>query len=259
MRAFLPVVGLGILLCGCTQTEFASNSEPSVQRYVDDVLKTCADYRAAGKLTKVSKTITFADPATEVSGTVCKWGVGDNAPMRGGAAAARYEQLQSVNLDSAWLVCGMNIDFPDQLFQYDDHFFLTLNDNVVATSTSALLEHFPRQTLSIAGQSTEVYRYGWEFIRDKSHGISNSIAQDYCVGMGALSNCSWPLTEQTGSITMDMHPNLVVALANNYFESNKRFDLEFITTGDDNPSSDCQHKPITFTVDVEYIKGVATP
>ena len=180
----------------------------------------------------------------------CAWGQDGNSPMRDAFITARVEETYSFELPENSLVCGIEFDFSvaEQEFWYDDHFLMHLN-NVVLTSSFDFEPELGFGDLQL---------YDWEAIRGIPWlNLTEPRDIPYCLSdSGDPSRCSFPETDTAGLIEVDIPPaTLQKIIAREPSRTSHVFG--FVTTGDDNPPSDCSHFPLFFRVGVSYV--TATP
>jgi len=178
----------------------------------------------------------------------CPWGVDGNLEMQDLVLTARVEQIESLDIADDVVMCDLDLDLSGlvpgevQLMFYDDYFFFTFNDVVLASS------HAP----AVAGLDTEdgMPIYDWADIVGTPfpHGDA-----PFCLGEeSGDATCDIPSTQTEGPITLSFGSDVVNQLSARAFHEG-RFDFGFITTGDNDPATDCQHAEFGFTVDVEYL------
>lgn len=178
----------------------------------------------------------------------CPWGVDGNLDMQDTYLTARVEQVEDLDLDEEIVLCDMELDLSGlvpgevQLMVYDDYFFFTMNDVVLASS------HAP----AVAALSTDddLPIYAWDEIVGAPfpHGDA-----PFCLGEeDGEADCEIPSTETEGPISLSYSKDLVAALSARALDE-ERFEFGFVTTGDNDPATDCQHAEFGFTVEVEYL------
>lgn len=178
----------------------------------------------------------------------CAWGEDGNTQMQDLVLTARVEQTESLDIDDDVVMCDMDLDLSGlvpgeiQLMVYDDYFFFTFNDIVLASS------HEP----AVAGLDTDddLPVYDWERIVGTPfpHGDA-----PFCLGEeSGDADCDIPGTETEGPISLSFGSDIVNELSARAFDEG-RFDFGFVTTGDNDPETDCRHAEFGFTVDVEYL------
>lgn len=249
MKVFIAsiILSAGLLFQNCSKVQF---EELTSQQLAVAAIKTCEEARNKGEIQTQTYEVEFADPGE--NGPICPFGEDDNAPLHNGYVAARIEQAQVANLPANSVVCGLSLEFADQPFKYDDHIFFTVNDKVMASSAAWAVDLFPKTNFKVGNKTISVPHYNWASIRDQKHlDGSQQELNDFCLGHEEdMSACSWPLTEHEGQIQMQMHEDLVATIGSTAQNNSVKFG--FITTGDDNPPTDCMHEPISFSVEVEY-------
>lgn len=172
----------------------------------------------------------------------CAWGQNGNLNTRNGYVQARSEQSYSLPVPANAVICDMSLDFPSQPMLYDDQIIMTFNGYVLASSYKALTDLLPRDG--------ELRRYEWESLKGRSSDVSGYAP--YIVGQeSGLASIQMPATQSTGQIKMQMDKQLFYTFAAKKVpDQAHRFG--FITTGDNDDASDCQHEPIAFSLTVKY-------
>ncbi len=181
----------------------------------------------------------------------CSWGKGDNLEPANGYFTARVEEVVALEMPEDAVICDMSFAFSGivpgdiQVMVYDDHFFFTFNDIVLAASYGPAVE---------ALEETDGLRqYAWEPIAGMEYHTEDSYSS-YCLGEDeGEATCDIPDTEVEGEISLSYSDSIVSELSLRAIED-ERYDFSFITTGDDNPNSDCMHEEFSFTVDVPYLQ-----
>ena len=128
---------------------------------------------------------------------------------------------------------------------YDDNFLLTFNDVVLAASYGPMVSEFR--------EDDGLFLYEWERLVGYPFGFQ--AVPVYCLGANeGLSECIIPPPESPGLISLDFGGELIDALSLIAVQE-ERYEFMFVTTGDNDPATDCSHAAFRFTVDVT----VATP
>ena len=180
----------------------------------------------------------------------CPFGQADNLGRRNEYFQARIEQSKKFELPKDAVLCNVQFAFPEQAFNYDDHFVFSLNNNVLASSY---------KFTSLVSQNN-LLKYDWANIRGKKW--DSSVEGIYCAnGDGIKSSlCSFPKTEQQGSIKLEFAPQVFQKIfinhANSSLESNMH-EFKWVTIGD-NDDFDCEHTSIRFSVLVTYVGGASS-
>ena len=178
----------------------------------------------------------------------CPWGEGDNLDIEDTYLTARIEQSEALDIDDEVLLCDLEFDLTGlvpgevQLLHYDDYFFFTFNDVVMASSHAvAVMDLETDDDLPI---------YDWADIVGAP--FPNGDAP-FCLGESAGDGaCEIPSTDTTGPISLEFRSAVTNALSARAL-AEERFDFGFVTTGDNDPGTDCMHDEFGFTVDVEYL------
>jgi hypothetical protein len=208
----------------------------------DQLIKTCADAKASGKLVSEVIEVDFEDPGVE-----CNWGHAGNLSIKDGYIRGRVEQVKSVDFSNQGTVCNLEmVNMDEQNFYYDDNIFLNLNGFVLA-STSNFSSHLQSQN--------GLYKYSWANLvkQDAQNNAEDTTAdKQYCAGSEqGQSSCSFPQTESYGSVQLQFEDKLIQTILG--MTSASKLNLTMVTTGD-NDSTDCQHVPLHFKINVQYFK-----
>jgi len=183
--------------------------------------------------------IVFDDPGYD-----CLWGQAGNSPTRDKYVTARIEQPEGLSLPQGHVVCALDFSFERQRFRYDDHILVHFNDILILSS----FDFSPQ--LSVGDQQV----YDWNKIRDmKWLDIFPPRDNIYCPGTTqGNSSCSFPETEEFGNIELDIHPSVI---QNIMARDVDRFEhtMTWVTTGDDNPGTDCSHEPVRLELIITFI------
>ncbi|MGE4130175.1 MAG: hypothetical protein AB7F86_00975 [Bdellovibrionales bacterium] len=226
-------------------------SNPPTVLPPDVVIQNCALAQAMGSVLTSTQSIVFEDTKVETGrAQVCEWEVGDNLSKQDGTLRARYEQTAALNLPAGAVVCDVQMQTPLQKFQYDDVFFLTFNNRILASNDMTAVNRLtPEGKIQADGKMMDLYQYDWLGIRTAP--FQNNTREDYCLGAtDGISSCTWPLTEQAGDIIFQFHPELFIRLGLADSVTNQKFG--FIITGDNDPSTDCYHEKLEFSMTVKY-------
>ena len=178
---------------------------------------------------------------SENIGSRCAFGRDGNMSMKNGALAARIERSFAVGIPKSRIVCSLSTSSDgNQTVRYDDHLFLSLNDNLIMTRSAAFS--------SLNKQGNGFYRYEWDRLKGQGTG---SLGSPFCAeGV----SCQLPQTERSGSFGFSLDD----AANKRLFGSLLGQDLSFrlVITGDDNLDSDCQlYNSITMKINYTYVNN----
>lgn len=200
----------------------------------------CDNAAKMGKLKKQVLTASFPNPKK-----TCDWGLNGNYNQENDSIRARREQFQTLNLSMGAKVCSLNMkSVTEDKFFYDDNIFLTLNGYVLASTSN-----FSQHLISNNG----FYQYNWTRLRNKdaqNHDYNTTLEKQYCAGAALGSSCSFPETETYGAVKLQFKDEVFQKILG--MTNASQVKLGVITTGDDNPDTDCQHVDINFNVEVSY-------
>lgn len=207
---------------------------------VDTLMKSCDEAKSRGKLQTHTSPLTFENP-----NKVCDWGQNDNLDIKNGYVRARTEQLSMVSIPEGATICQVKmVNLDQQDFLYDDNIILTLNKYIIASTTD-----FSRHLTNTNG----FVRYDWAKLVDKP--AQNTAAdttpdKQYCAGkMEGFSDCLFPKTETVGTIHLQFDERVMQNILG--MTTPNQLELGLVTTGD-NDSTDCQHVPVRFMIEVSY-------
>ena len=188
-------------------------------------------------------------PAEEAG---CDWGQNGNLQMAQGRVTGRSEQVVQVELPQTGVICDLGFAFDtidpsfsqQQQFVYDDNFFLTFNDVVLAASYGPMVTE-------LFENDRGLYRYDWDRLKGYEFGFGG--APTYCIGADeGLSECNIPPPETNGLMSLAFGGELVRRLSYVAVEEN-RFEFMLATVGDNDPQSDCSHEAFGFQIEVTYV------
>lgn len=172
----------------------------------------------------------------------CSWQMNGNLEMKNGYAQARSEQSYSLPIPANAVICDMAFNFPTQSMNYDDQIIMTMNGYVLLSSYKPLTDLLPKDG--------DLRRYEWASLKGQSTNVGGY--DPYIVGKElGLASVQMPATQSTGQIQMQMDKQIFYKFAAKKLPANKH-QFGFITTGDDDDPSDCQHEPIAFSLNVKY-------
>jgi len=232
-----------LLLIGCNQGKTSLGYLEDLEDIDDagDVEDACDDYEDFIETDEVR--IIFEATTGE-----CPWDEDDNISEEDTYLTARIEQSEVLDLDTEVVICDMALDLSGlalgqiQLMVYDDYFFFTFNDVVLASS------HAPAVELLSTDGGMPIY--DWAEIVGAPFPDGDA---PFCLGEDSGdSQCEIPSTQVEGEISMSFSTDIINELSARALDED-RFEFGFITTGDNDASSDCQHDEFSFAVAVEYL------
>lgn len=229
-------------------------SDPVIEKHI----KTCNELLSSRQYRLKTQTIRFEDTKVESGrNQVCEFATDNNTEYKGNLTTkneylrARYTQDRVIELPAGAVICDMEIESAEQDFNYDDVFFLSLNNYVLASNhrselTKVLSPEVVRHSRS--GRDVSLYAYDWLKVRET---FFENIENDFCLGAEQnLSSCQWPISEQYGKIRLKFDPEILVRLSEK--KQNARQALSFVITGDDNKDSDCYHQRLDLGLEIKY-------
>ncbi len=157
------------------------------------------------------------------TGAMCPFGKDDNLPETQAILTARISKEYPISLPKNYYVCSMSVDAGAQQMRYDDHLILTLNSNLLVSSTT--------EVNALLTGANGFKQYNWKQIVGRSAADSDS----YC---GSFVDCEIPRTEQVGRFRFSIKPEANAALFSSLAGKDLSFNL--IMMGDNDIVSDCQ-------------------
>lgn len=262
--------------------------QPPSETVIHDRIMKCNDLKAKNKLTKALGVINFADTRVEYNRInkldsenkrVCEFatdklydsiknGVKEyrgNLDMDDNFVRARYTQNRLFSLPEGAVLCDMSIESKVQSFYYDDMFYISYNGVIIASNHRdefiSRLQGSYKTNIKLTSQTNtfiNFYTYNWLAIRGVSFD-SDKTDNDYCIGKDELgSNCSWPKTEKEGTIMFNLASELLIRMFS--LKSTTQQTLQFVITGDNNPTDDCYHENLDLNLEIQYyIPTTTTP
>lgn len=218
----------------------------------DEILKNCEDAQAKGYMeAPMTVTIVFADTRQESGRSqVCEFNKNGNIGMINDFLTARYEQVQQLQLPQGADLCDLEFSMDIQQLKYDDIFYLTLNDRVLASNHRASVEQLEVESIDLpGGAEVPLYNYAWGNLVEFP--FNNGNLHDYCFGQSeGFANCMWPETQKTGDFQIEYDHDLLIHMGAKSRDHNHQ--LKFVVTGDNDPSSDCYHEKFQFVLKATY-------
>lgn len=229
IKCFILILTVSIAACNKVQmTDVASVESLNAPQSTAYVIDTCA-----GRTHQhVTANLNFPKPDK-----TCEWGKDGNLAVRDHYFQGRIEQVQAIELPANSIICDLNFNFVEQQFLYDDHFLVSFNDAIIASSYN-----FD----STFSKQYGLLRYDWKkmagmFWDHKAEGV-------FCAPGGA---CAWPATDTPGSISLNYDALVFQKLmAENLGRT--RHEIKFVSIGD-NDAGDCEHSEVNFSIDVDYV------
>lgn len=236
---------MAALLIGCasgTVDEGKGSSGSLSINSAEDVERACEENDP------ISVRLEVEFPATEPG---CPWGEGDNLDSAQGVITARIEQTVTLDLPEDAIVCDIAFDFLGPSggvgtpMEYDDNFWFTFNDVVLAGSYGPMVDEF--------GTEDGLPVYSWADIAGYAFEFDDAVPT-FCLGEeDSLAICNIPPPETDGIMSLQFAESLVNTLSFTAVESG-RYDFGFVTMGDNDADLDCAHETFTFAVDVPYVR-----
>lgn len=262
----LTVTALGILAIGligftnCSKVGFeamperVTGSGDAVLPPPSEVIANCKTALQDGTLKNLQRQIVFEDSRVETGrAEICEFETDDNLAQKQDFLTARYTQSVELDLPEGSIICGAEIQSGTQSFEFDDMFYLTFNDFVLASSLNRSIQQLDMSPVTIenSGKMVGLYHYDWLKVRNANFTGVNSQSDDYCLGEAeGHASCSWPLSQQQGQISLQFDPELLINIGLRAGDEPQRFG--FVVTGDNDPLKDCYHEKLTFDTKIYY-------
>ncbi|RYZ90752.1 MAG: hypothetical protein EOP06_07540 [Proteobacteria bacterium] len=251
------LIGVGMIgYTNCSNVKFdADNNSPvtvtGIQTVQEEIIN-CANAAKNGKLVVVEKTLTFESPKVETGrSVVCEYGKNDNLDQDENVLTARYEQSATVQLPGNSVLCSAAMKSNSSTFTYDDMFYLTFNDYILASSLKKSLGGLQSDSFAVGSTTERAYKYSWLGVRSTNFDQVNENSDNYCFGRASgAGDCQWPNSEKSGPFSLQFDQSLVVAVGLKAAGGTQQF--KFITTGDNNPELDCTHDRLDLNVTYSY-------
>lgn len=181
----------------------------------------------------------------------CPFGERDNLEREDAHVTARIEQSDALSLPADAVICDVVFDFEGVSggqgtpMVYDDNFFFTFNDVVLAASHAPMVQQ-------LEAEDGLFYAYDWADLAGTPFSFDTDIPT-FCIGEDAgLSTCDIPPPETDGVMALSFDGDITSELSYRAVDE-QRTDFSFVTIGD-NDDSDCSHEAFSFAVEVPYIK-----
>jgi hypothetical protein len=195
--------------------------------------------------------ITFANSTRN---NACTW---DRDQIEG-VISGRREEKVLIELDPKAIMCDMKLGMAQtqagmseaQDFWFDDEVLLAFNGVILGASYNFYSDK--TQSQSFDPQSSFLH-YDWNQLK-KERSYGHMKQPKYCIGSKpGEGDCYFPATEKDGAV---FFPTLSEPLLNQLsaFSSDKnKFEMMFVTVGDNNPEVDCRHKRLEMSAEIEYV------
>jgi hypothetical protein len=171
------------------------------------------------------------------SGARCPYGMGDNLSKASAKIRARIESSYPSNIPKTRKLCSMTMDAGLFKMDYNDQIFLSLNKNVILSSST--------EVGKLTSDATGFKQYNWELIKN---GLSESNVK-YC---GPKVECQLPENTATGKFMFSISNEA----GNSLFSSIVGSDISFglVLTGD-NDDTDCNlGQNLQLGIDYTYVE-----
>jgi hypothetical protein len=225
---------------------------------IEQQIKNCRSLMASGKVQVKKQMIRFEDTRTE-SGRqkVCEFSSNENESFNDNLSEAndylraRYTQSSAIPIPAGSVICAMDIESPEQNFNYDDIFFLSFNNQILASNHSKQIKEVIRAETVVhlgTGRNVALYKYDWLKVRNTM--FKNEV-NDFCLGgEQGLSSCQWPVTQKFGKIKLNFDSEILTQVGAKSVDGKQVF--SFVITGDNDPDSDCYHQRLDLNLEVKY-------
>jgi hypothetical protein len=171
-------------------------------------------------------------------GYTCLWGQDGNNAKTNGTLAARLERQFPISIPQGRTVCSMKAGSEQQTIRYDDHLFLSLNENILLSNGAGVA--------SLVAGSNGFPQYSWE----KLLGLSTADKKMYCApGV----TCQLPKTQEIGAFSFELSEEANKRLFGSLL--GKPLNFKLTVTGDNDAVSDCQlNADLKLTVTYTYFQ-----
>jgi hypothetical protein len=233
MRPLLPL----LLLAACaSKVDLGDPIEDA-----SDIARVCSEQTP----TDVTLTVDFPEYADG-----CTWGEDGNLEMEDAHVTARVEEVQSLDLPADAVICDVQYDFaidPEHasVMRYDDNFFFTFDDVVLAASYGPMVDDFTTDD--------DLPIYAWDAVAGTEFSFDAGIPT-YCLGEAdGLATCTIPPPETPGEMALDFDSSITAKLSYRAIDQD-RVDFTFITIGDNDAATDCSHNDFQFDTTLSYVE-----
>jgi hypothetical protein len=163
----------------------------------------------------------------------CNWDIGE---QEGGYMMGYDEQLLELPIKTSWVLCSMAFNLSKEDLYYDDYMTLMFNKRVLL-GTTGIVDMLEEDELGLP-------IYDWSRLqRKKPQGSSTCL--------NGATKCDLTSTQQSGSIVLEMNTETNLKLMTHALKAG-RYDLEIVTTGDNDPNIDCAHTGVPLDVSIKY-------
>jgi hypothetical protein len=170
----------------------------------------------------------------------CPWSVNDNLLPEQGLATARVDEpLMAIPADAVGEdLCDFRFEAVSEGLRYDDNIVLHMDGVVLATSDRGLLGDLERDG--------ELFLWDWARVAGRPMNLTGD--DPYCLGE-ARGTCRVPVSDvDDGVLRLDLRLEDYPRLLERIREGGGV--LTLVTLGDNDPSTDCTHGEVAFTVEV---------
>lgn len=171
------------------------------------------------------------------SGARCPYAMGDNLTKASAKIRARIELSYPSNIPKTRKLCSMTMDAGILKMDYNDQLFLSLNKNVILSSST--------EVGKLTADTTGFKQYNWELIKN---GLSEGNVK-YC---GPKVDCQLPENNATGKFMFSISNEAGNSLFSSIIGSDINFGL--VLTGD-NDDEDCNlGQNLQLGIDYTYVE-----
>jgi len=172
--------------------------------------------------TKPLKTETVILQISPNDGYRCEFGKNGNLRAQDATLAARLELNIAIPGTQGRVLCSMNAESGNQVIRYDDQLFLSINNNLLVSSSSST---------SLLDKASNGFRqYNWDKLRGSGTGETKFCADGV--------SCNLPRSENVGnfsfSFSQDANNRLFSSIAG------QQLSVGLVLTGDNDIRLDCQ-------------------
>lgn len=219
-----------------TESQTEVQNTPVDPAKADPVAAKAAELAAACKGAGVkTDRLTVLIPSN--SGARCPYGMGDNLTKASAKIRARIELSYPSNIPKTRKLCSMAMDAGILKMDYNDQLFLSLNKNVILSSST--------EVGKLTSDTTGFKQYNWELIK-------NSLSEGNVKYCGPKVDCQLPENNATGKFMFSISNEAGNSLFSSIIGSDINFGL--VLTGD-NDDGDCNlGQNLQLGIDYTYVE-----
>ena len=184
---------------------------------------------------------TFEQTLPSGASDFCDWGNSGNGAPSPEIIQARVITSQDVtSVPQGAELCEISVTSKDSQVTYTDGMYLLLNGLVIATDRAQQMSGLPLHEV------TKTRKFEWYSLQGQSYDLGT---ENYCAG--ADSRCHWPNYQVWDLSQLSLDSKKLVEIANS---TSHRLSFQFVSIGDDDEGSDCQHSKFSLDIQIKYIE-----